>query len=287
MESNIKGVILDVDGVIVGEKIGFNSPWPHPDVIKAMSKIKLSGVPISLCTAKPHFAIDKIIEDAGLNNVHITDGGGVIIDPIGKKVIKKNLIPTKTAVKAIKAFVDTGIYTEFYTVDNYFIQKSQAGKITTKHAHVIQGEPLKTQSLSKESEKQEVTKIMPIAVDENHKRRVEEVFKPFSNKLVLSWGVHPVILPLQFGIVTAPGISKKQGATEISKAFEVPFENMLGVGDSGSDWQFVEMCKYGAAMGNAKDEFKKLVKGKGENYSFIAPSVDNNGILQVFKHFGL
>ena len=35
----VKGIILDVDGVIVGEKIGFNSPNPHIDVINKLPNI--------------------------------------------------------------------------------------------------------------------------------------------------------------------------------------------------------------------------------------------------------
>ena len=35
---DIRAIILDVDGVIIGEKIGFNSPHPHIDVINNMKK---------------------------------------------------------------------------------------------------------------------------------------------------------------------------------------------------------------------------------------------------------
>ena len=287
MNPNIKAIILDVDGVIVGEKIGFNSPHPHRDVIAAMKQIQNSGIPISLCTAKPHFAISKEIKDADLDNVHITDGGGVIINPLDNIIVKQNNIPVESASKALEAMLKTDIYTEFYTVDDYYIQSSQAGDITKKHAHVIQGNPQKVDSLTQESRRQQVTKIMPIAIDEADKERVEKVFEPFKDDLVLSWGIHPVILPLQFGIITAPGISKKQGAIEISKALNVPFESILGVGDSGSDWQFIEMCGYGAAMGNAKQDLKDKVLTKGKDNSFIAPSVDENGILGIFKKFEL
>ena len=93
----IKGIILDIDGVIVGEKIGFNSPSPHPDVISALKQIKSKGIPISLCTAKPHFAIKDIIENAELDNLHITDGGGVIIDPIDNVILKSNIIDSDIA----------------------------------------------------------------------------------------------------------------------------------------------------------------------------------------------
>ena len=37
--NKIQALILDVDGVIVGEKIGFNSPHPHPDVVSALKEI--------------------------------------------------------------------------------------------------------------------------------------------------------------------------------------------------------------------------------------------------------
>ena len=96
----IKGIILDVDGVIVGEKIGFNSPNPHTEVINKLRELREKGISISLCTAKPHFSIGKIIKDAKLDNYHIADGGSVIINPINNTIVKKHIID-KELVKAI------------------------------------------------------------------------------------------------------------------------------------------------------------------------------------------
>jgi len=62
---------------------------------------------------------------------------------------------------------------------------------------------------------------------------------------------------------------------------------MLGVGDSPSDWQFIEMCQYGVAMGNANDQLKELVRSKGKECSFVAPTMAENGILEVFERFKL
>lgn len=287
MKSNIKAIILDVDGVIIGEKVGYNSPHPHPDVIAALREIKNKGIPISLCTAKPHFAIGKEIKDADLNTVHITDGGGVIINPLKNKIITQNNIPTESAVKVIQAFLDANVYVEFYTVDNYVIQKTQAGDITSKHSLVIQSDPLRVDSLVDAAKKAKITKIMPIATDEADKANLHKLFEPFKNEFILSWGVHPVILPLQFGIITAPGISKQKGAMEIAKTTGISLDDTLGVGDSESDWQFMELCGFAAAMGNAKQDLKDLVATKGEQQSFVGAGVNENGILSIFKHFGL
>lgn len=52
----------------------------------------------------------------------------------------------------------------------------------------------------------------------------------------------------------------------------------MGVGDTLGDWEFMKLCGYSAAMGDAPEELKKLA-------NFTAPSVDKDGILEIFDHF--
>jgi HAD superfamily hydrolase (TIGR01484 family) len=281
----IKAIILDIDGVIVGEKIGFNSPYPNPAVIDRLKLIKEKGISISLCTAKPHWSIKKIITDAKLDNLHITNGGGVIIDPIDNIILKKHLIDKEQSKKTIKRFLDNGVYTEFYTVEKYFVQKDQESGLTKVHTHILQADPVFVSSLVDESQTQDVVKIMPIAKDGEDKKRLIELFEPYKNDLTLSWGTHPIALPHLFGIITAKGISKKQATLEIGKSINVKPEEMLGIGDSTSDWQFIETCGCGGAMANASEELKKLVLTKSKNHFFIGKSVDENGVLDIFNYF--
>ncbi len=282
----IKGIILDVDGVIVGEKIGFNSPNPHIDVINKLKELRKKGISISLCTAKPHFSIGKIIKDAGLDNYHITDGGSVIINPINNSIVKQHILDKELVKKILKMYIKNNVYTEFYTVDNYFIQKSQENNITSQHRHILQDEAVMLDNIAEESLKYDITKVMPIALDEKDQIRVAEMFEDLDTGLTLSWGIHPIANPLKFGIITAPGISKKQGAIEISKNMKISLENILAVGDSTSDWQFIESCGYGAAMENATSKLKELVKTKGEGQFYISEkNVDENGIIEILNYF--
>ena len=281
----IKGIILDIDGVIVGEKIGFNSPNPNIAVLDRLKQISASGIPVVLCTAKPHFSITSIINGANLNNYHITDGGGVIINQIENEIVKKHVIDTNLANQVLSMYLDNNVYTEFYTVDNYVVQDNQVCGITKQHSHILQCEPKLVSSLVDESNLSEITKIMPIALNEEDKLRVTELFELLGTGLVLSWGVHPVALPLQFGIITAPNISKKQAAIMIMKKLNIPFDNVLGVGDSTSDWQFIELCKYGGAMENANDKLKELVLSKGNGFSLVGGHVDDNGIIEILDYF--
>ena len=126
---------------------------------------------------------------------------------------------------------------------------------------------------------------MPIALDEEDQIRVTRLFEELNTGLTLSWGIHPIANPLKFGIITAPGISKKNGALEISKNMNIPLKNILAVGDSTSDWQFIELCGYGAAMGNASEKLKELVKTKGKGHFYIGGNVDENGIIEILNYF--
>lgn len=279
-----KAIILDVDGVIIGEKKGVNTPHPHPDVMTVLKRVRASGIPVVLCTAKPAFGIEYEIKEAQLDNPHIADGGGLLVDNKGK-VYEKFTLETSLAKRVIKRLLEKGVYTEVYTADDYIIQANQEGDITDKHAFVLQRKPRVVESLLDFCENNEITKIMQVVADESYKTFGEEVFAPFKSESTMIWGVHPPILPLQFGIITSLGISKPQGAKNIAKILDIPIENMLAVGDSTSDWKFMNLCGYVGAMGNATPELKELVKSKGDGKYMVGAHVDNNGIIDILNWY--
>lgn len=284
----IKAIILDVDGVIIGEKIGYNSPHPHNDVVAALKRVREKGIFVCLCTAKPHYSIKEEINVPNLHNPHIADAGAVIIDPIDYVIVEKHILGKLLVKDILEKLIHEKIYTEIYTVDDYFIQKEQKSDITNKHKHILQKDPLLLTNIINESNGYEVTKIMPIAKDSADKKKVSDLLKEFEAKASISWGVHPVAMPLQFGIITSKGSSKKEGAEAIVKSLHISFDEVLGIGDSTSDWKFISLCGYGATLANGSDEIKELIKSKSTGKFFISKdSVDENGILDIFNYFSL
>lgn len=279
----IKGIILDVDGVLVGSKKGHNWPNPHAEVLKTLKSLRNKGIIISLCTGKGTFAIKNIVEAAHLNNLHIGDGGAVVIDFLENSIIEKHIIDREIALEVIQTYLQEDIYLELYTIDGYYIQEDKVSDITQKHTDILYQKPFIVDSLLEKSKELEIVKIMPIAKDEDDKNRLSKIFEPFINKLTLQWGVHPTALPYQFGLITLQNISKKHAAITISKHIGIPFEQILGVGDGMTDWNFMQLCKYVGVMGNASKELKEIVRLKTD--SFIGPGVDENGILSIFEHF--
>lgn len=283
----IKGIILDVDGVIVGSKKGFNWPMPHPDVIAALKQLREKGIFVTLCTGKGTFAIKDIVKAAGLNNLHIGDGGAVVMDFLNNVVIDKHVIAGEEAGQVVTMLLRRGAYVEIYTVDEYYVQKDTVGQITTQHTAILGREPVIVDSLDEVVKSHEIVKVMPVAKDENEKQEIITAFEPFADTLSLQWGIHPTALPLQFGIITAQNISKRHAALTIAKHTGIPLEQTLGVGDGMTDWNFIELCGYAGIMGNASEDLKRIAATKGEKNYHISPSVDENGLLEIFEHFGL
>lgn len=277
----IRGILTDIDGVLIGEKEGYNFPNPHPDVTAKLRAIQASGIPITLCTAKPNYSIQTIIAGAKLSCPHITDAGSVIIDPITNKIITKHTIDSNLATQIVDAFLTAGVYTEIYTPTEYMIEKRFRSPLTDIHTQILQHGPALVPSLQKASAIEEVTKIMPIAENGADKERLIQIFAPFAESLNLAWGLHPIANPHVFGIITAKGVSKRTAAIEVSSFLHIPLSEYLGIGDSTSDWKFMELCGATATVSNGSDELKKLV-------NFVAPtSVDENGILSIFNHYRL
>lgn len=281
----IKALILDVDGVLIGSKKGFNWPSPHPDVIQTLKLLREQGLFVSLCTGKGTFAIRQIVEASHLDNLHIGDGGAMVVDFLKNKVIEKHILPIDEVVRMIQLFQDAGVYVELYTIDGYYIEENSASEITRKqHEDILLKKPVVVQSLIDIGKTLEVVKIMPIAQNEKDKERIIGLFQASKSLLSLQWGVHPTALPLQFGLLTLPGISKKQAAMTISKNTCVPLEETLGIGDGMTDWNFMEICGYAGAMGNGSIELKEKVLAKGDR-GYTGSSVDENGVLDILKHF--
>ncbi len=282
----IKAIILDVDGVIVGDIRGYNAPYSPIEVIDKLKQIRKKGVYIILCSAKPYYSVKKIIDDARLNNIQTALAGAILIDPKNLKVIKKHIIDNNIAVNLVKKLIENNIYTEIYTTEKYYIQENQKNEVTKLHNFTLSFEPIMVTNLISQTKNSEIVKILPVTKTDKEKKIVEQIFFKFKEKLMIGWSTHPAIKGYFFGNITTAGISKKQSILEIVELYKIKTEEILGVGDSLTDWDFIGVCGYSGAMGNATDDLKKLVLTKGSK-GYIGKTVNENGILDIFKYFGL
>lgn len=282
----IQHLVLDVDGVLIGSKKGVNAPDPHPDIVAGLKARRQAGIGVSLVTAKPFFAIESIVRAAQLNGPHVTDAGAALIDSMGHEVDSSDVFDAATLTSVLAACQQDGFYAEIYTANDYVIERKQQSELTvTRHTMVLGRAPTVVDAFTTVTQAKPILKIVLVARTGDEKVSITQLHEQLRWPVTLRWTVHPSILPLEFAVLTPPGVSKRGGVRRLADTIAIPLPNMLGVGDSLADWDFIELCGYGAAMGNAESALKNHVLSKGEEKGFVGPSVDDNGLPTILNHF--
>ena len=283
----IKATILDVDGVVKGSKKGINYPTPHKDILEKLKLISTHGVPVILCTGNYYYSIIETIKLANLRNPHVSDRGALIANPLDNIVLEKHSIGKNQVKNILAALFPLQSYLEVYTDRCYFIQKDLVSNFAQVRSTIVGQEPIVVDSLIKTVQSEEVIKINAFAQNQTEKEKIIKALEPFRNEVASVWAGNPSIGTTEVVNIIRKGISKEYAIKFILKKLGITLDSVLGVGDSVSDWEFMSLCNYVAAMGNASDKLKEMVKTKGEGNYFIAPHVDDNGLLEVFRYFSL
>lgn len=274
----VKMIVLDVDGVLTGSLHGINFPYPHEDVITALKKVRESGIPVVLCTGKYFPAIEPIILKARLSNPHLTDGGSLIIDPLDNKKPEMIYLDKNIISKIITRFFENNLHIEAFTETGLLVQKGTSEDYLMKRAKINQRESIIVDSLVEEAKKYDVIRLTAVAFSDTEREKAESILKEFNGVIKAVWTLNPSTPNLQYCIISSPKATKIDSLNKIASQLKISLQDALGVGDTLGDWVFMEKCGFTATMAEAPEELKKLVQ-------FVAPSVNDNGILQILDHF--
>ncbi len=270
---------------MVGKQEGVNFPLPHQDVIAALKNVSAYGTPIVLCTAKFGHAIENIALQAELRNPHITDGGALIIDWLDDGVVAQYPLESTVVHSYTQSCLEFGIHTEIYTADTYYVQASQVSEFTHLRTKLLQAEPLIVTSLLDIAAQESVIKVINFSKGKDDMPKLESNIRRYGDKVTFVWSQNPFLAPRRGMVVTSPGVSKQHAAAEVMKRLKIPFEAVLGIGDSESDWNFMQLCGYVATVEEDSAALQQLAKSKGEGRYYFGSSVDDHGIIEILKHF--
>ena len=258
-----KALFFDIDGTLVS----FETHRIPSSTIEALEAAHANGHKIFIATGRPKAIINNLseLQDRNLIDGYITMNGAYCF--VGEEVIYKSAIPQKE-VKAMAAFCEKkGVPCIF--VEEHDISVCQPNELVKKifydflHVNIIP-----TVSFEEVTQK-EIIQMTPFITDEQEK----EVLPEIPTCEVGRW--YPA-----FADVTAKGDTKQKGIDEIIRHFGLKLEDTMAFGDGGNDISMLRHAAISVAMGQAKEDVKQAA-------TYITDSVDDNGISNALKHFGI
>lgn len=282
----IKAIVLDVDGVVVGPR---SDQYPHPTrrLSALLQDIERRGISVSLLSGKTSFIIGETIKHIGLGGLHVADSGAVVFDAMNDTCVFENTITPRALQSVIQAFAHTDINLHAFSRREYVQLRPFDPEFNKRYINLI-GRPPSEVSLAAFISRHATLKLNIYAFNAAQKKQIDEILSQFSEKdfHINPWSLNPGVAGISIRNVTASGVSKYSGFTKLLEHRGVSAHEVLGVGDTLHDWDFIEHCGYKGVMSNATDELK-------EKYNLEAPNqhmgghVDDDGLIDIFSYFKL
>lgn len=274
-----KIIFLDVDGTLVSYEMGIPQ-----SAIEAIRKARENGHKVYINTGRSKAEVYQNIWDIGLDGM--IGGNGSYVEDNGN-VIMHQLITYDQCVRIVDWLHSRKL--EFYlesnnglfasehfkeacesTIQEYSRSKGKANadKITVDQAfpEMIYNGTLYRDDLNKVSYKLESYQDY---LD------TKEQFPELENN---TWGGRGETA--LFGDIGVKGVTKSHAVDVLLKHLNAKWEDTIAFGDAKIDVDMMEYCAIGVAMGNGGPECKACA-------DYITSDVDDNGIYNAFKHFGL
>jgi hypothetical protein len=255
-------LFFDIDGTLVS----FNTHQIPPSTILALTQAKANGHKVYIATGRPPLIITNLGAIEHLIDGYITINGALCF--IGNEIVSCKAIPHEAA----QMVVDDA-------------RKKDYGIIVVGErdvtVHDPQGEVDRV--FRKEIAVENLDQVKPM--EEVMQQRILQLTAFFSADYERSlmaripactsgrW--HPA-----FTDITASGADKGEGILDMARHLGFDPRYTMAFGDGGNDSSMIRRAGIGVAMGNALESLK-------QEADYTTTSVDDDGILNALRHFGL
>ena len=273
-----KVIFIDVDGTLVN----YENELPD-SAVDAIRKARENGHKVYICTGRSEAAVYPNIWDIGLdgmiggNGTYIKSGDDVVFHQVISKEESRHIVDWLHS-KGLEFYLESnsGLYASEHfeeeglsTIQEYTNRKGRDGsKVSVRSIfpEMIFGADLYRDDLNK------VSFILTSYND--YLEAVDE----FPNLKAGTWGgAGETAL---FGDLGVKSIDKGKAVDMLLEHIGASIEDTFAFGDAKIDIPMFEKCAVGVAVASGGDEIKAVA-------DYVTDAVDDDGIYNAFKHFGL
>ncbi|CZQ94205.1 cof protein [Trichococcus palustris] len=280
MEKKI--IFLDIDGTLVTD-----DGWVPESAATACMQARQNGHRIYLCTGRSKPEIYDFIMEIGFDGI-IGAGGGFV--ELGDEMLYHKTVSAESVRYMVDFFNEKEI--DFYLESNggLFASKNflphveyclygdvdndpAAQKRKTENPHpFIEGLIFGEEDLYK-------TDVNKACFLESKTTAFAEIKRAFEEAFDVIQCTVPAFGD-ESGELMVPGIHKAVAIETLLAHLGLSTKGTIAIGDGLNDIEMFDFCETGIAMGNAKEDLKKIA-------NHVTDSVSDDGLFKAFKAFGL
>ncbi|MDR1103271.1 MAG: Cof-type HAD-IIB family hydrolase [Tannerella sp.] len=259
--NRIKAVFFDIDGTLVS----FRTHRVPPSTLAALDALRAGGVKVFVATGRMLPMIDVL--DGIPFDGYVTYNGAYCVDASRRNVIYTCPVPQEDLEALVRHLEKDPFPVAFMPEDAITINfVNDAVREVARHVNVS---PPRVED-PRETIRRKVFQLCPY-VDDEKLRYLEQHVTPHC--VASRW------MPL-FADMNVRGISKQTGIDRMLEYYGLNLDETMAFGDGGNDISMLRHVALGVAMGNAADHVKAAA-------DYTTASVDDDGIEQAFRHFGM
>ena len=254
----VKAIFFDVDGTLLSHSIN-DIP---PSTLKALDALHKKGILLVIASGR-HLSE---LKELPLHNYHfdayITQTGQICYDkdfqtifkePIGKEDTRILVEAFESKVMPVVLLNESELYINY--IDDYVVKVQASINTAIPEIGTYKGEDLYGATVFGKPE--------PInGLVSRMKGCRRSFWHDSASDIILS------------------SAGKVKGIEAVMKYFDLKQDETMAFGDADNDLDMITYVKTGIVMGNGSDNMKKIA-------DYITDSVDNNGIYNAVRHYGL
>lgn len=258
----IKALFFDIDGTLVS----FQTHRIPKSTVDALEQAKLNGVKVYISTGRPIMLITNLGQIEHLIDGYITTNGARCF--VGDHTVSLHPISSSDVDKVIAAS-DQGDYPVIVVGE-----KNLAIHHLTPILEEIFVKGLGVESLDFHTDVADLAgeEILQLTSFCNAEQEAV-LMQTLDNCTSGRW--HPA-----FTDITARGADKGKGLHAMAEYLGLAIAETMAFGDGGNDLTIIQEAGIGVAMGNAGENVKAVA-------DYVTTSVDDNGVRNALRHFGV